>query len=293
VTQAPQVSVIIPAYRADATLPMVLAALKPQVGSSVEVLVVESSGGESARELARAHPWLQVIALPQRTLPGAARNLAAQAARGSRLVFLDADAIPALDWLAQLERGAAEGVVAVAGAVHNARPDSVVGTASHVLEFAEWTPRRRRPQLHAASCNLLVERSAFEESGGFCADVWPGEDTILTVSWGRSKRLGYAPGAGVWHLNRTRLPEMLRHQFRLGQAFVAICDRTAFPHARFSHWPFLILAPLLRIAHLARRFVHDRTLLRQSVASSPVIAAGLFAWTAGVAVERARARRPR
>ena len=281
---------IIPAYRADATLPAVLAALKPQVVDGVEVLVVESSGGDSAHELAHSHPWLQVIDLPERTLPGAARNLAARAARGSRLAFLDADAVPASDWLAQLERGVAGDVVAVAGAVHNARPDSRVGTASHVLEFAEWTPRRRRPQLHAASCNMLVERSAFEESGGFCGDVWPGEDTILTVSWGRSNRLGYAPRAGVWHLNRTRLREMLRHQFRLGQAFVAICDRSEFPHARFSHWPFLLLAPLLRIAALARGFAHDRTLLRQAVAASPAIVAGLLAWTAGVAVERERRR---
>src|SRR5215471_12354585 len=99
----PRLSVIIPAYRSDATLPRVLAALRQQLTSDIEVLVIDSSGLEHAARLERDQPWLRVIGLADRVLPGKARNLGAGAARGARLAFLDADSLPSPSWLARLE----------------------------------------------------------------------------------------------------------------------------------------------------------------------------------------------
>jgi glycosyltransferase involved in cell wall biosynthesis len=284
---APQLSVIIPAYRADATLARVLAALRPQAGPDVEVLVIESSGLEHAAQLQQAQPWLRVIGLPDRALPGKARNIGAQAARGSRLGFLDADALPGPRWLAQLDAGLACGrAAAVAGAVHNGTPDHPIGTTSYLLEFCEWMPERRGVPLHGATCNLLVKRDAFDAAGGFCEDIWPGEDTVLTIPWGRAKRLQFAPDAPVWHLNRTGLRDLLHHQYRLGRSFVAICDRVDLPHRRFSHWPLLTIAPMLRLGALGVRLVGQPTSLRSGFRISPLLALGLTAWAAGVAAER-------
>jgi cellulose synthase/poly-beta-1,6-N-acetylglucosamine synthase-like glycosyltransferase len=213
--------------------------------------------------------------------------MGARAARGSRLAFLDADAVPGPTWLtrllANLEDG---GAVAAAGAVENGTPGNAVGTTSYLLEFSELTPGRRGPPLHGATCNLLVERHAFEAAGGFCEDVWPGEDTILTVPWGRAKRLRFAADAPIWHLNRTELAELLRHQYRLGRSFAAVCDRVEFPHGGFSRWPLLAGAPLLRLGALAPRLGSQPALLRDAMRVSPLLALGLAAWTAGVAAER-------
>jgi glycosyltransferase involved in cell wall biosynthesis len=286
-TRTPHLTVVIPAYRADRTLPGVLAALRPQIEHGIEVVVVDSTGLEHAARLQRTHPWIRVVGLPERVLPGQARNAGAQIAHGSRLAFLDADALPGAGWLARLQAGldASRGA-AVAGAVHNGTPADAVGTASYLLEFSEWLPQRRGTPLHGATCNLLVERSAFEAAGGFCEDIWPGEDTVLTVPWGRANRLAFAPDAPIWHLNRTRLGELLRHQHRLGRSFAAVCDRVDFPHARFSHWPLLTIAPVLRAAALTVRLSAQPRLLGRATGLSPILALGLGAWTAGVAAER-------
>ena len=77
-----------------------LAALQPQIGADTEILLVDSSGFDAAEALQRSQPWVRVIGLPNRVAPGAARNLGSREARGSRLAFLDADAVPGAAWLA-------------------------------------------------------------------------------------------------------------------------------------------------------------------------------------------------
>ena len=249
--------------------------------------MVESSGSSTASALERAAPWVQVIPLAQRTVPGAARNLGAQTAAGSELVFLDADAVPGPTWLASLRASLTRsGAIAVAGAVRNGTPASAIGTSSYLLEFSELFPHRRGLPLHGATCNLLVVRDAFEAAGGFCEDIWPGEDTILTAPWGRAGRLQFASDAAVWHLNRTGLSDLLRHQHRLGRSFAVVCDRVDLPYDRFSRWPLLAAAPLLRLGALGGRISDQPALLRRATGLTPLLALGLASWTAGVAAQR-------
>lgn len=283
----PSISVIIPAYRAEATLPQVLAALRTQLTSDVEVIVVDSSGLTEAAALAKAHPWLTVLPRAERTLPGRARNLGAAAAAGSKLVFLDADAVPSAGWLQALCGAATDGRIAVAGSVVNGTPGDPVGTSSYLLEFSEFIPARRGHPRHAASCNMLVERAAFEAAGGFAEDLWPGEDTILTLPWAVDGRLRFAEKATVSHLNRTGVTEFIRHQYRLGRSFAAVCDKVDFPHGGFSRWPLLPAAPWLRLAALVLRLRGNLTLLLLS----PIVGLGLAAWTAGLVAGRTEAAR--
>jgi GT2 family glycosyltransferase len=282
----PPVTVIIPAYRAQATLPAVLAALRPQAQGKADVVLVDSSGPAAAGELQAAHPWLTVIAPSERTLPGRARNLGAEHARGAQLAFLDADAIPSPDWLGRL-RAAAGGAAAVAGVVANATPGHAIGTASYLLEFSEFIPGTIAPPRHGASCNLLVDRGAFEAAGGFDEELWPGEDTVLTRPWALSGRLGLAPDAVVSHLNRTGAAELMRHQYRLGRSFAAVCDRVEIPHARLSRWPLLPIGPALRLPALLARARGHRVTSRRLARVLPIVSLGLAAWGAGVAAERA------
>src|SRR5690242_20639175 len=122
-SSAPRLSVIIPVYQPATTLARVLESLRPQVGSQVEAVVVDSTGLDHAAGLERTYPWLRVVGLPSRALPGAARNAGARVAQGSQLAFLDADALPAKDWLSRLQaRFDGAGLAAVAGAVHNGTP---------------------------------------------------------------------------------------------------------------------------------------------------------------------------
>lgn len=282
-----ELSVIIPAYRSHATLARVLAALRPQLGTRAEVVVVESSGAEHAAALQASQPWVRVVGADERLLPGKARNLGVRSAEGSLLAFIDADAVPGPAWLASLRAGLDRGTaVAAAGAIRNGTPRDAIGTASYLLEFSEWTPGRRGRPLHGATCNMLVRREAFERAGGFDEDVWPGEDTIMTFPWGHENRLAFVPDAPVWHLNRTRLDDLVRHQFRLGQSFAVVCDRVDFPHGRFSRWPLLVSAPALRLAALGLRLAGQPRLMRAAALVSPLLVVGMGIWASGVAAAR-------
>jgi GT2 family glycosyltransferase len=296
VTQAAPVrtTVVVPAYRAWRTLSRALEALRTEVDRpDRELVLVESSGGLAPAELERRWPWATVIALPTRTFPGPARNLALAHARGELIAFTDADALPEPGWLDELERNLRPGIDAVAGGIVNGTPESAIGTSGFLLEFADWLPERPGSPQHGATCNLLVRREALERIGGFPSDLWPGEDTVFTFRLGEQGRLTFAPDARVRHLNRTGLIDFLRHQIRLGFSFAEVCRRTDFPYGQYTRLPLAPLTGVVRAARLWRRLTRWRLLPRTS-ALLPLVLAGSTAWAAGLTAGGVRrALRPR
>jgi GT2 family glycosyltransferase len=278
------VSVIIPAYKAQATLPRVLRALERQItkGDDREVVVVDSTGVDDGTLVRWPWPWAQVVAVPRRLLPGRGRNLGASVARGELLAFLDADAIPEPGWLDELELAMGSGVEMVAGAILNGTPNEHWGTVAYALEFLEWTPERQSPLAHAASCNLLIRRTAFERAGGFPEDLWPGEDTVLSVPFAAKGTLVFAPKAQVSHLNRVGRREVLAHQRRLGASWVQVCERALLP----GQTPAVSrLAPIVvaaRAWYLVLQLRRRQDRLLRLASHGPQLAAGFVAWGVGV-----------
>jgi mycofactocin glycosyltransferase len=283
-------SVVIPAYRAWSTLPTVLDALAPQLGPDREAILVEGPADDRPADHDDRWPWLRNVELPQRALPGAARNIGAAVARGRLLAFLDADAVPEPGWLERLERRLTSDVDAVGGAVLNGTPRSVIGTADYLLEFSELMPNRTRPLEHAATCNLLVRRSRFEAEGGLPEDMRTAEDTAFSCAIAADGRLAFAPDAAVHHLNRTALAEFVAHQRLLGEGFVDLCERVPFPHSWVSRGPALLLAAPLRVGALAGQLRANPGQAGRAVRLLPALGLGLAAWLVGV-VQRRRSLR--
>lgn len=92
---APLVSVVMPAYRAGATLPRAIVSVQAQTLTDWELLVVDDGSGDRTLEAARAFAGrdgrIRVFALDRNQGAAAARNIAIRAAQGRFIAFLDAD----------------------------------------------------------------------------------------------------------------------------------------------------------------------------------------------------------
>jgi glycosyltransferase involved in cell wall biosynthesis len=278
-----EISVVIPAFRAWNTLPRVLEALAPQVDSPErEVLVVDSSGDGRAVTMGARWPWARFIIEPQRTPQGRARNIGAAASRGRLIALLDADCVPAPDWLDELERYAEHRTPMVAGAILNASPRHPVAVAAHLLDFNEWLPGRKTPPGHAASCNLLVTREAFLGAGGFAEDVWTAEDTLLSFGFGGNRRLAWAPQARVRHVHRTSVLQLALDQYKHGVGFATICTRLDFPHAHLVRQRRFTRVFVYHLLGIGRRLITHPAELARACLVAPFLVVGLAAWQRGL-----------
>ncbi|TIN53954.1 MAG: glycosyltransferase family 2 protein, partial [Mesorhizobium sp.] len=93
VSSVPDVSFVIAAYNAEATLDRAIASAIAQKGVSVEIIVVDDKSRDATLDVARAYPGdiVRVVALANNRGPGGARNAGLDAARGRWIAVLDSD----------------------------------------------------------------------------------------------------------------------------------------------------------------------------------------------------------
>jgi len=279
-------SVIVPAYNARTTITGCLAALTAQrTRAAFEVIVVDSSD-DGTGELVRARfPGVRLVALARRTLPGAARNVGVEVARGEILAFTDADCVPEPTWLdAMLREHAAGAYAAVGGAVLNAKPRAVVAWCDYLVEFSAQLPSAGRRLVDMLpTCNLSVPRQVFARYGPFPATVPASEDRLFCWRLARAgERLLFEPGIRVRHVCRARLGAYLRHQRGLGRGAAAARLRVDLPQAWLARGPARVLAPLLRLLVLEARLLRrDRPNFVRFNALLPLCLLGLAAWGIG------------
>ena len=85
-------SIIVPTYNCIPALRRCLAALQEQVGSEMEIIVVDDASTDATPNVA-AETGVRVIRARQNGGPGAARNLGAGVATGDILLFVDSDVV--------------------------------------------------------------------------------------------------------------------------------------------------------------------------------------------------------
>ena len=162
-----ETSVIVPFHRNLTLLRRVLAPFRDRPGS-VEVVIAADGATEDWRPLADACGAGSVV-LPVRSGPAAARNRAAEVARGSVLLFVDADVVAAPDVLACV--AAAFEADSGAAAVFGAYDDTPEATAfvsqyrnlSH--RYVHCTTQREARTFWAGLGAVRTE--AFRRVGGF------------------------------------------------------------------------------------------------------------------------------
>jgi glycosyltransferase involved in cell wall biosynthesis len=171
-----KVSVIIPAFNEEQYLSATLAALQlndfPK--SDYEIIVVNNGSTDRTSEIAQK-AGVRLVETGRRFV-GAARNLAAREATGEIFAFLDADCVPALDWLR-------EGVRSLS------LEYCITGAKVGVPDDAGWMERvwfsqskkGRIETTHINSGNLFVPRALFHGLEGFDESLSSGEDAELCM----------------------------------------------------------------------------------------------------------------
>lgn len=95
-----KISVVIPNYNGEATLPKVLAALKSQSHRPDEVIVVDDGSTDSSLTVLKEFPEVRLVAQVNRGAP-VARNRGVKEATGEVVIFLDNDIIPTPQFIAE------------------------------------------------------------------------------------------------------------------------------------------------------------------------------------------------
>ncbi len=211
------VSVVIPAYNAEAFIGQCLRGLRNQVfpGGIFEVIVVDDGSTDDTADLAqKLGKELQLsgfqIFRQANAGPASARNQGIRLAQGDIIVFLDSDCIPQAGWLEVLAESFRE-TPSLVGVEGRTLPEPGPRTLmDHYIDNPNggyyWT------------CNMAYRKEALLSIGGF-DEGFPlasGEDIDLAHRMQQFGPLGFAPGALVHHLV---LPRSFARHLRTARTF--------------------------------------------------------------------------
>jgi GT2 family glycosyltransferase len=217
----PEISVVICAYNAEATLEECLSACDRLDYPRLEVLVVDDGSTDRTRAIAEAHPRVRLVPVPHGGL-SAARNAGYRAALGELVAYLDSDAYPPPEWIWYLALASFGDDVAACGGPNVPPTNDPVG--AHVVARSPGGPI---PQVvsedrarHVPGCNMAFTRQILEKLGGFDEALWTASDD-LEFDWRlleAGQQIGYHPAALVWHHRRPGLRPYLRQQRGYGRS---------------------------------------------------------------------------
>ena len=211
------ISLIIPAYNAEATLAECLDACLNQSRAPDEIIVVDDGSTDCTPEIAARYPV--TFLSQQHRGPAAARNLGARRASGDFLVFTDSDCVPEPDWIAHLCGAFDSDRVAGVGGSYGIRNDSSLLARLVHEEIVLRHARLARDVDFLGSFNVAYRRDAFDAAGGFDESFAraSGEDNDLAYRLQDAGGvLRFVPQARVQHYHPSRLIPYLRTQMRHG-----------------------------------------------------------------------------
>lgn len=175
------VSVVIPTLNPGGELPVLLSALKSQEGiESIELIIVDSGSKDQTVTLSQEYGAKVIEIAPEEFSHSKTRNLGAEHANGSYLLFMTQDALPgSRHWLYEMISAARKYEAVAVSCAETPRSDvdlfSLVNSwhHNHFLELhegdrvsiypppADYEGYRKHCQLNNVAC--LIERQVFEK----------------------------------------------------------------------------------------------------------------------------------
>ena len=257
VATTPEVSVIVPAYQAGKSIDRCLQSLARQTvaAETYEVLVVDDGSTDETHARAAAHGGVQLLA-QDHAGPAAARNLGVQHARGSIVLFTDADCEPAQDWLECMTVAFGDQeVVGAKGAYLTKQRELVARFVQIEYEDRYDLMLRRMTQrngidfvdTYAAGYRreILVANGGFETSFP-CASVEDQEFSFRLARQGH--KLVFVPAARVYHWGHPHnVWAYWQRKFNIGYWKVLVHRRYPEKLWQDSHTPQVLKAQILLV----------------------------------------------
>lgn len=228
----PLVSIIVPCYNEQTTIPILLEAVCAQMipQQDVEVIIADGLSTDNTRQAVadfqQLHPGLsvQIVDNPMRNIP-AALNCALKAARGEYILRLDAHSAPAPDYVARCLEGLREGRGENVGGVWEIKPRgkgcvqrAIAIAAAHPLGVGD---ARYRYTSQAGYVDTVpfgaFKRETFDRFGLFDENLLTNEDYEFNARLRQS-------GAKIWldpqirstYYARSSLKELAQQYWRYG-----------------------------------------------------------------------------
>lgn len=209
-----RVSVIIPAYNAEATIEKCLRSLAAQTFRDFDAIVVDDGSRDRTAEIAA--DYAKVVRAPKNLGVGGARNLGAQSATGEILAYTDSDVVLPPGWLERIVRAMRERSVRCVGGGYCG---SVGGSFLERFSHLELVHRRAVTPEYVSTLvanNFACDREVFLEAGGFPLK-YTCEDLRLSFKISRRHRIYWDRENGVWHHFRSSLKGYLKQQYHFAK----------------------------------------------------------------------------
>lgn len=186
-------SIVIPTYNEEEYLPRLLASIRSQRFSDLEIIVADASSTDRTRDIA-AKFGAKVV---EGGLPGRGRNLGAAAARGDLFVFLDADVVlPDVEWLgAKIEQFRRRGLDAGTCLI-KPMSSNPVDLLSHGV-FNVHMLATQLVKAHAPGFCIFATREVHERIGGFDETIRLAEDHDYVMRAGKVGRFRVLHGSRI------------------------------------------------------------------------------------------------
>ena len=233
----PLVSVVIPAYNAQAYLGACLNSVQAQAGGfELQTIVMDDGSKDATSVVARAHAGVDLLRHPANRGPSQARNTGITAARGEFVAFLDADDLwPPGKLAAQLavlqQQPSAALVFGDCRQFDETGPRALTQFESGRLGASAWGTGEIVPDAYMrllddnfiTTGSVVARRMALTQAGGFAEDLRLVEDLDLWLRISRSHPIAWC--SEVCLLRRRHDAHLSRDPEAMSLAYLEVLRR--------------------------------------------------------------------
>jgi cellulose synthase/poly-beta-1,6-N-acetylglucosamine synthase-like glycosyltransferase len=237
---APDISVVIPAFQASATIERCVVALGGQTlpREQYEIIVVDDGSSDATASRAEK-AGARVLRLDRNMGPAAARNAGVAIARGEIVVFTDADCEPTPQFLAALTSPLRDPNVGGSKGVYLSKQRALVARFVQLEYESRYRHTERQKSLDFVDTYACSFRRAdIIRVGGFDPRLRVCEDQEMSFRLAEAGvRVHFAPDARTYHLHCEDVTGYLRKKFRIARWKAAVLRRRPGKALHDSHTP--------------------------------------------------------